>query len=228
MNELGIRSLVFSSSATVYGVPETLSYTETHRLAAINPYGATKPTVENILRDLCRSDPQWRVGILRYFNLFGAHASGLIGEDLRGIPNNLMPFIAQVAGGRRPHLNIWGDDFATLDGTGVRDYVHVTDLAIGHVKALDHLNHLDGDGGCFAVNIGTGQGHSVMDMVRAFESACSHTIAFKVGPSARRRSAHIFCGCHTGPHAAGLAGRTRPGQHVPGHLELVSQKPQQI
>ena len=179
MNELGIRSLVFSSSATVYGVPETLPYTETHRLAAINPYGTTKLTVENILRDLCRSDPHWRVGILRYFNPVGAHASGLIGEDPRGIPNNLMPFIAQVAGGRRPHLNIWGDDYATPDGTGVRDYVHVTDLAIGHVMALDHVG---GACGCFAVNIGTGQGHSVMDMVRAFESACGHTIALKVGP----------------------------------------------
>ena len=206
MNELGIRSLVFSSSATAYGVPETLSYTETHRLAAINPYGATKPTVENILCDLCRSDPQWRVGILRYFNLFGAHASGLIGEDLRGISNNLMPFIAQVAGGRRPHLNIWGDDFATLDGTGVRDYVHVTDLAIGHVKALDHLNHLDGDGGCFAVNIGTGQGAQRDGHGAGFRVGVWPHHCLQSGPSARRRSACIFCGCHTGPHVAGLAG----------------------
>lgn len=179
MHEIGIKSFVFSSSATVYGVPEELPYRETHRLAAINPYGSTKLTVENILNDLCRSDDQWRVGILRYFNPVGAHSSGLIGEDPLGTPNNLMPFIAQVAGGRRSHLNIWGDDFPTTDGTGVRDYIHVTDLALGHVKALQHLQ---GHAGCVTVNIGTGQGHSVLDMIRAFESASGRTIPFKVGP----------------------------------------------
>lgn len=179
MNELKIKSLVFSSSATVYGVPDELPYKESHRLAPVSPYGSTKLTVENILRDLCRSDDQWRTGILRYFNPVGAHISGLIGEDPRGTPNNLMPYIAQVACGRRSHLNIWGNDFPTADGTGVRDYVHVTDLAIGHAKALKRL---ESHAGCFAVNIGTGRGHSVMDMVQAFASACGHIIPFKVGP----------------------------------------------
>ncbi len=182
MNELGVRSLVFSSSATVYGASEELPYKETHRLAAMNPYGVTKLTVENILRDLCRSDTRWRAGILRYFNPVGAHASGLIGEDPRGVPNNLMPYIAQVAGARHDCLNVWGDDFPTEDGTGVRDYVHATDLAVGHVKALGHLDGDSSHDRCLAVNIGTGRGHSVMDMVRAFEAACGHTIAFKVGP----------------------------------------------
>ncbi len=179
MNELSIRSLVFSSSATVYGIPEVLPYKETHQLASINPYGSTKLAIENILRELCCADDRWRVVILRYFNPVGAHASGWIGEDPLGVPNNLMPYIAQVAGGRRDYLNIWGDDFSTADGTGVRDYVHVADLAVGHERALSRLQR---HSGCIAVNLGAGRGHSVMDMVRAFELACGQSIAFKVGP----------------------------------------------
>jgi UDP-glucose 4-epimerase len=139
MQAAGVKTLVFSSSATVYGTPQFLPYTEAHPLAPVNPYGRTKLMVEDMLRDLHQSDADWRVGILRYFNPVGADASGLIGEDPRGIPNNLMPFIAQVATGRREFLNVWGNDYETPDGTGVRDYIHVTDLAAGHVSALQHL-----------------------------------------------------------------------------------------
>lgn len=179
MAACGIKTLVFSSSATVYGVPEVLPYREDHRLSATNTYGMTKLVVENMLRDLQRSDASWRIGILRYFNPVGAHSSGLIGEDPQGTPNNLMPYVAQVAVGRREFLNIWGNDYPTPDGTGVRDYIHVVDLALGHVKALDYL----GDNtGCIAVNLGAGVGHSVLDMVRSFEGASGQSVPFKVGP----------------------------------------------
>ncbi|HEX8873689.1 MAG TPA: UDP-glucose 4-epimerase GalE, partial [Nitrosospira sp.] len=163
MNECGVKTLVFSSSATVYGDPEWLPLTENHSLSTTNPYGRSKLMVEEILRDVHRSDSSWRFGILRYFNPVGAHPSGLIGEDPQGIPNNLVPFIAQVAVGKRDFLNVWGNDYPTADGTGVRDYIHVVDLALGHVKALEALN----DPGrlkpseCLTVNLGTGTGYSV-------------------------------------------------------------------
>ncbi len=147
MGECGVTQLVFSSSATVYGDPQRLPLTEDHPLSATNPYGHTKLTVEQMLRDLQRSDTSWRIGILRYFNPVGAHASGLIGEDPQGTPNNLMPFVAQVAVGLRPHLNVFGDDYTTPDGTGVRDYIHVVDLAKGHLKALDALGRSTAPGG---------------------------------------------------------------------------------
>ncbi|GAB6048038.1 UDP-glucose 4-epimerase GalE [Methyloparacoccus murrellii] len=172
MQATGVRTLVFSSSATVYGDPVCLPYTETHPLAPTNPYGRTKLMVEDMLRDLHRSDDSWRVAILRYFNPVGAHPSGLIGEDPQGIPNNLMPFIAQVAVGRRAELNVWGNDYPTPDGTGVRDYIHVMDLAEGHLCALRRL----AEPGCLTVNLGTGRGYSVLDMVRAFERASGRTI----------------------------------------------------
>jgi UDP-glucose 4-epimerase len=152
MQNAGVNRLIFSSSATVYGHPQFLPYTEEHPLKAINPYGRTKLVIEDMLRDLYVSDPNWSIGILRYFNPVGAHESGLIGEDPKGVPNNLVPFVAQVAIGRRARLNIWGDDYDTPDGTGVRDYIHVMDLAAGHVSAL---RSLDGPK-CFAVNLGTG------------------------------------------------------------------------
>ncbi|MDZ7919093.1 UDP-glucose 4-epimerase GalE [Rhodoferax sp.] len=174
-----VKTLVFSSSATVYGIPESLPYREDHRLSATNTYGMTKLVVENMLRDLHRSDPSWSIGILRYFNPVGAHSSGLIGEDPQGTPNNLMPYVAQVAVGRREFLNVWGNDYPTPDGTGVRDYIHVVDLAIGHVKAFDYLKTREG---CIAVNLGAGSGHSVMDMVRSFEAASGRAVPFKVGP----------------------------------------------
>ncbi len=179
MQACKVHSLVFSSSATVYGVPQFLPYTEDHPLSATNPYGQTKLVIEDMLRDLQHSDPAWRIAILRYFNPVGAHSSGLIGEDPQGVPNNLMPFVAQVAVGRRPYLNVWGSDYDTPDGTGVRDYIHVIDLAMGHVKALEWLQH---NAGCRAINLGSGVGHSVLDMVRAFETASGQKIPCQVGP----------------------------------------------
>ncbi len=179
MDACGIKTLVFSSSATVYGDPQHLPLTEDHPLSATNPYGKTKLVIEDMLRDLYRSDARWRINILRYFNPVGAHASGLIGEDPRGTPNNLLPYVAQVAVGRREFLNVWGDDYATSDGTGVRDYIHVVDLALGHLKALERL--LQGPQ-CQAINLGTGAGYSVLDMVRAFERASGRTVPYQVAP----------------------------------------------
>ena len=190
-----IRTLVFSSSATVYGDPQHLPLNEDHPLSATNPYGQTKLVIENMLRDVHRSDPAWRIGILRYFNPVGAHASGLIGEDPRGTPNNLLPFIAQVAVGRRTHLNVWGDDYDTPDGTGVRDYIHVVDLALGHLKALERLQQQTQ---CMAINLGTGAGYSVLDMVRAFEQASGKVVAFKVAP---RRDGDVAA-CYADPSHA--------------------------
>jgi len=188
LQQAGIKRFVFSSSATVYGDPETVPITETARLSTTNPYGRSKLMVEQVLTDLAQSDPSWAIGTLRYFNPVGAHASGLIGEDPNGVPNNLMPFVAQVAVGRLPRLSVFGDDYPTPDGTGVRDYVHVMDLARGHVAALDHL-FASGDN--FTVNLGTGQGYSVLDIVRAFEAASDRTIPYQIAP--RRRGDIAVC-----------------------------------
>lgn len=198
MGICGIKTLVFSSSATVYGDPQRLPLTEDHSLSATNPYGQTKLTVEHMLRDLQRSDTSWRIGILRYFNPVGAHASGLIGEDPQGTPNNLMPFVAQVAVGLRPHLNIFGDDYPTADGTGVRDYIHVIDLAIGHLKALEALGRWTSPGECLTVNLGTGTGYSVLDIVRAFEQASGKSVAYKIAP---RRPGDVAA-CYADPDRA--------------------------
>jgi UDP-glucose 4-epimerase len=176
MKKLGVRRLVFSSSATVYGEPEFLPLTEEHPLAPANPYGRTKAMIEEILRDLYRSDRSWGIAILRYFNPVGAHASGEIGEDPRGVPNNLMPFVAQVAVGRRKELRVYGDDYPTPDGTGVRDYIHVVDLARGHLKALELL----GTPRCEILNLGTGKGYSVLELLRAFEKASGRRIPYRV------------------------------------------------
>ena len=167
------KTLVFSSSATVYGRPESLPIREDAALSATNPYGATKLIGENILRDLQHADPAWNVALLRYFNPVGAHGSGLIGEDPRGTPNNLLPFVAQVAAGRRQHLTVFGNDYDTPDGTGVRDYIHVLDVAEGHVQALRYL--LD-QKRSMTVNLGTGRGHSVLEVVRAYERASSANV----------------------------------------------------
>ena len=193
MQECGVKTLVFSSSATVYGDPIQLPLTENHPLSPTNPYGRSKMMVEEILRDFQHSDDSMRISILRYFNPVGAHASGLIGEDPQGVPNNLMPFVAQVAVGRREALNIWGNDYPTPDGTGVRDYIHVVDLALGHLKALEALEtvqsmHTKKFTGCLTVNLGTGQGYSVLDVVRAYERASGRAIAYKIAP---RRSGDI-------------------------------------
>lgn len=180
MNEVGIKTLVFSSSATVYGNPVYLPIKESHPLSATNPYGNTKLIIENMLHDLHSSLPEWRIGVLRYFNPVGAHESGLIGEDPAGVPDNLLPFVAQVAVGRREFLNVWGNDYPTPDGTGVRDYIHVVDLALGHIMALEHL----ASNPCkfFTVNLGTGLGSSVLDVVHAFEKASGCNIPYKICP----------------------------------------------
>ncbi len=195
MDECKVKTLVFSSSATVYGDPQQLPLSEQHPLSATNPYGQTKLVIENMLRDLYRSDPSWRLSILRYFNPVGAHSSGLIGEDPSGTPNNLMPFVAQVAVGRRDFLNVWGTDYATPDGTGVRDYIHVVDLALGHLKALERLQqHKE----CLAINLGTGIGYSVLDMVHAFEQASGKPVPYRIGP----RRAGDIASCYADPSQA--------------------------
>jgi len=206
MGTCGVKTLVFSSSATVYGDPQRLPLTEDHPLSATNPYGQTKLTVEHMLRDLQRSDTSWRIGILRYFNPVGAHTSGLIGEDPQGTPNNLMPFVAQVAVGLRPHLNVFGDDYATPDGTGVRDYIHVVDLAKGHLKALDALGRSIAQAECLTVNLGTGTGYSVLEMVRAFEQASGKRVTYKVAP--RRPGDAAACYADPSKAAALLGWRT--------------------
>lgn len=198
MNICEVKTLVFSSSATVYGDPQRLPLTEDHPLSTTNPYGQTKLTVEHILRDLQRSDTSWRIGILRYFNPVGAHMSGLIGEDPQGTPNNLMPFVAQVAIGRRPHLNVFGNDYPTKDGTGVRDYIHVVDLAIGHLKALEALERATHRTECLTVNLGTGTGYSVLEIVRAFEQASGKTVAYRIAP---RRPGDVAA-CYADPSQA--------------------------
>ncbi len=173
----GVKNIVFSSSATVYGDPASVPITEEFPLSCTNPYGRTKLMTEEILRDLHAADPGWNVILLRYFNPVGAHKSGRIGEDPRGIPNNLMPYVAQVAVGRRPHLNVFGGDYPTPDGTGVRDYIHVVDLARGHVAALGRLQKM---AGVQTWNLGTGRGVSVLDMVRAFEAASGRAIPYRI------------------------------------------------
>jgi UDP-glucose 4-epimerase len=198
MGECGVKQIVFSSSATVYGDPQKLPLTEDHPLSATNPYGRTKLMVEEMLRDLHHSDRTWRIAILRYFNPVGAHASGLIGEDPQGMPNNLLPFVAQVAVGRRDCLNVWGNDYPTPDGTGVRDYIHVVDLALGHLKALDALTGRDDQAECLTVNLGTGNGYSVLEIVRAFEAASGKPVPYKVGP---RRPGDV-ASCYANPEQA--------------------------
>ena len=177
MARAGVKTLVFSSSATVYGDPASVPITEDFPLGATNPYGQSKLMVEHILRDLHQSDPSWKIALLRYFNPVGAHQSGLIGEDPSGIPNNLMPFIAQVAVGKRARLQVFGNDYPTPDGTGVRDYIHVDDLAQGHLAAINALTQHPG---LITVNLGTGQGYSVLDMIQAFEKASGKTIAYDI------------------------------------------------
>ena len=181
MADAGVRKLVFSSSATVYGDPASVPIREDFPLKTTNPYGATKLHIEDMLRDLHRSDARWGLALLRYFNPVGAHESGLIGEDPQGIPNNLMPFIAQVAVGRRERLSVFGSDYDTPDGTGVRDYIHVMDLAAGHLAALAKLEEAPA---LLQVNLGTGQGYSVLDMVRAFEQASGRPVPYEL--TARR------------------------------------------
>lgn len=178
MREHGVKNIVFSSSATVYGSPKTVPIKEDFPLSVTNPYGRTKLMLEEILQDFYVADPEWNIILLRYFNPIGAHESGLIGEDPKGIPNNLVPYITQVAVGKLKCLGVFGDDYDTPDGTGVRDYIHVVDLAIGHVKAIEKLNKEKG--GVFIYNLGTGVGYSVLDIVKSFEKACSREIKYEI------------------------------------------------
>jgi len=187
MKDAGVNRIVFSSSATVYGTPQYLPIDEKHPggIGMTNPYGKTKYHIEEILRDFCASDPAFCAVILRYFNPIGAHPSGLIGEDPQGPPNNLMPFVSQVAIGRRPFVSVYGADYDTPDGTGVRDYIHVVDLARGHlsaVKKLDDLATSAKESRCFTVNLGTGKGYSVLEMIRGLEKACGKEIPHKICP----------------------------------------------
>lgn len=179
MKEFGCNNLVFSSSATVYGMPKSVPINESFELSATNPYGRTKLFIEEILRDYVKANPELNVALLRYFNPIGAHESGKIGEDPNGIPNNLMPYITQVAIGKLPQLSVFGDDYDTVDGTGVRDYIHVCDLARGHVLAI---NKLMTNCGLVTYNLGTGNGYSVLQMVKAFEKASGRTVSYKIAP----------------------------------------------
>ena len=185
MRRAEVRTFVFSSSATVYSDRDGHVYRESSPRDATNPYGRGKLIVEDILADLHLAEPAWRIARLRYFNPVGAHESGLIGEDPQGVPNNLMPFVAQVAAGRRDCLNVWGNDYPTPDGTGVRDYIHVVDLAEGHVAALDYLTR---EGGLLTVNLGAGRGHSVLEMIQAFEKASGRPVRYRI---AERRAGDI-------------------------------------
>lgn len=185
MKKHGVNNFVFSSSATVYGDPETCPILETFPLSATNPYGRTKLMIEEMLVDICKADKELNVAILRYFNPVGAHESGLIGEEPNGIPNNLMPYITKVAIGKLEKLSVFGDDYNTHDGTGVRDYIHVVDLANGHLKALDKL---DKKPGLVIYNLGTGKGYSVLDMVKAFSKACGKDIPYVI---AERRAGDV-------------------------------------
>ncbi|MDQ1815230.1 UDP-glucose 4-epimerase GalE [Massilia sp. CCM 9210] len=177
MQRHGVTSLVFSSSATVYGDPVSVPIREDFALSATNPYGRSKLIIEDMLRDIAKAEPGWRIALLRYFNPVGAHESGLIGEEPNGIPNNLLPYIAQVAEGRRAFLSVYGGDYPTPDGTGMRDYIHVVDLAIGHVKTLSKLAT---GPGIVTYNLGTGRGNSVLEMVRAFEQASGKNVPYQI------------------------------------------------
>lgn len=196
MKEFGVKNLVFSSSATVYGDPATVPITEDFPLSATNPYGRTKLFIEYILQDLFIADNTWNITLLRYFNPVGAHKSGLIGEDPNGLPNNLMPYVSQVAVGKLKELGVFGDDYPTVDGTGVRDYIHVVDLAVGHLKAIEKLK--DATGGVNVYNLGTGKGTSVLEMINAFEEASGKKVAYTIKP---RRPGDIAT-CYADPALA--------------------------
>lgn len=204
MSDAGVKNLIFSSSATVYGNPEELPLKETSRvgIGVTNPYGQTKFMIEQILRDLAIADPGWRISILRYFNPIGAHESGLIGEDPNGKPNNLLPYVSQVAVGKLARVRIFGDDYNTPDGTGVRDYIHVVDLARGHAAALEHLPEA---GTAEAYNLGTGQGTSVLEMIEAFEKACGKELPKEI--VARRPGDIAICNADVSKAAAELGWR---------------------
>jgi UDP-glucose 4-epimerase len=195
MKKAKLKTIVFSSSATVYGVPTYLPLDENHSVGPTNPYGRTKFFIEEMLRDLHKSGDEWRIGILRYFNPVGAHESGLIGEDPVGVPNNLLPFVAQVAIGKQEKLKVWGNDYDTPDGTGIRDFVHVVDLASGHLSVLNHLKQ----SGLLTVNLGTGNGSSVLEVIRTFEAVSGRPVPYEIG---ERRPGDV-ASCYADPTLAG-------------------------
>lgn len=195
MRDHGVKKFVFSSSATVYGMNNPVPFQEDYPTSATNPYGYTKVMIEQMLRDIAVADPEWHICLLRYFNPIGAHESGLIGEDPNGIPNNLLPYVAQVAAGKLPCLTVFGDDYDTPDGTGVRDYIHVVDLALGHLAAL---NYVEDHAGAEAVNLGTGQGTSVLEIVHAFKRASGRPVPYRI---AARRPGDI-ASCYADTHKA--------------------------
>lgn len=195
MEKYNVKKIIFSSSATVYGTPEKLPLTEECRTGGTtNPYGSTKYYLEGILTDVWKADPSWNVILLRYFNPVGAHESGMIGEDPKGIPNNLMPYVAQVASGKLSCIQVFGNDYDTPDGTGVRDYIHVVDLALGHIAAIENCR----EAGVHIYNLGTGHGYSVLDMIHAFEKACGKKLPYKICP---RRDGDIAA-CYACPDKA--------------------------
>ena len=205
MRNANVKQLVFSSSATVYGESSSRQYSEDFSLGAINPYGRSKAMIEDILRDLSAADKTnqtelpWKIALLRYFNPIGAHESGMIGEDPNGIPNNLMPYVAQVAIGKLTQLSVFGDDYPTRDGTGIRDYIHVVDLVKGHIKAIEALNSEKfEEGGCRAYNLGAGRGYSVLEIINAFERVTGKTINYKISP----RRAGDLAECFANPDLA--------------------------
>lgn len=179
MEKYGVYNLVFSSSATVYGMPKTVPITEDFPLSTTNPYGSTKLMIENILTDVYKANNKWSITLLRYFNPIGAHKSGLMGEDPKGIPNNLLPYVAQVAVGKLEKVHVFGNDYPTRDGTGVRDYIHVVDLALGHLKAIEHRTDVNG---VHIYNLGTGNGYSVLEIIKAYEKACGKTLPYQIDP----------------------------------------------
>ena len=224
MRQHNVKNIVFSSSATVYGDPVALPLHE--KMATghpTNPYGMSKLMVEHMLTDLYASDEEWNIVLLRYFNPVGAHESGLIGEDPNGIPNNLMPYISQVATGKLEQLSVFGDDYDTEDGTGVRDYIHVVDLAAGHLKALDRLEL---NMGLDVYNLGTGQGYSVLEMIKAFEKASGQTVNYKIAP---RRGGEVAA-CYADISRAGvkLERWKNPGRYVSGRMALAIQEPARL
>lgn len=196
MRNHGVKKLVFSSSATVYGDPASVPIREDFPLHVTNPYGRTKLMQEEIFRDFAVADPEWSIMLLRYFNPIGAHESGRIGEDPKGIPNNLLPYVAQVAIGKHPYVRVFGNDYDTPDGTGVRDYIHVVDLAVGHVKAVEKMEK--SPAGVYTYNLGTGTGYSVLDIVKAFSKACGHEVPYEICP---RRPGDI-AECYADPSKA--------------------------
>ncbi len=225
MRNHGCKSIIFSSSSTVYGDPDNVPVTEEPKKPATNPYGWTKWMIEQILMDVHTADPEWDVVLLRYFNPIGAHPSGLIGEDPKGIPNNLVPYVAQVAVGKLEAVQVFGNDYPTPDGTGVRDYIHVCDLASGHVAALNWMN---GKTGVEIFNLGTGTGTSVLEVVAAFSKACGKELPYVIRERRAGDIAANWCDASKAKRDDGLEGPVRHRGHVPRQLELAEPQPQRL